>query len=158
MKNKKLKFSVLLLPLSLASFAQQGSAAAGGDGSGSGGSVAYSVGQVVYTMNTGTNGSANEGVQQPYEILTTEVKESKYSIALTAFPNPATHSLTLQIDHYNNEEMNYQLFDAQGKLLATKSITAKQTQIDMNAYAAGAYFINVIQTNQKIQSFKIIKK
>jgi hypothetical protein len=40
---------------------------AGGEATGSGGSVSYSVGQVVYTTNTGINGSVAQGVQQPYE-------------------------------------------------------------------------------------------
>jgi hypothetical protein len=48
--------------------AQEAIPAGGGNASGSGGSASYSVGQVVYTTNTGTNGSAAQGVQQPYEI------------------------------------------------------------------------------------------
>src|SRR6056297_978638 len=48
--------------------AQQAMPASGGDASGSGGFVSYSVGQVVYTTHTGANGSVAQGVQQTYEI------------------------------------------------------------------------------------------
>jgi hypothetical protein len=47
MKYKKVKISVLLLGLGLTAQAQQATTATGSDASGSGGTVAYSVGQVV---------------------------------------------------------------------------------------------------------------
>jgi hypothetical protein len=51
--------------------AQTGIAAGGGNATGSGGSVSYSIGQVFYMMNTGTTGSVLQGVQQPWEISQT---------------------------------------------------------------------------------------
>ena len=54
--------------------AQTGIPAAGGNASGTGGSVSFSVGQVFYLMNTGTTGSVLEGVQQPFEISETTLK------------------------------------------------------------------------------------
>lgn len=70
MRNKKLKLSaLLLLGLGLTGLqAQESVNATGGNASGSGGSASYSVGQVVYTTNTGTNGTVAQGVQQPFEI------------------------------------------------------------------------------------------
>ncbi len=57
-----------LLLFSAGLHAQQATTAAGGDATGPGGSVAYSVGQVVYTTNSGTGGSVAEGVQQSYSV------------------------------------------------------------------------------------------
>jgi len=70
MKHKRLKLCALLLfGLGLTGLqAQESVNAAGGNASGSGGTVSYTVGQVVYTTKTGTNGSVAEGVQQAYEI------------------------------------------------------------------------------------------
>ena len=82
MRYRKLKLSAaLLLGFGLTGLQAQTSVnAIGGDATGSGGSVSYSVGQVVYTTNKGTNGSVVEGVQQPYEILVvTAIKEAKTS-------------------------------------------------------------------------------
>jgi hypothetical protein len=72
MKFKELKLSaILLFGLGLTGLkAQESINAAGGNTTGSGGSASYSVGQVVYTTNTGTNGSVAQGVQQAYEIPT----------------------------------------------------------------------------------------
>jgi hypothetical protein len=70
MKYKKLNLvSILLLGLGLTALqAQEVIPASGGDASGGGSSVSCSYGQMVYSINTGTNGSVAEGVQQPYEI------------------------------------------------------------------------------------------
>lgn len=138
--------------------AQESANASGGDATGSGGTVAYSVGQVVYTTNTGSTGSVAQGVQHAYEIFTLGIKETELSISLTAFPNPTTDNLTLQISDYNNEKLSYQLFDMQGKQLSNGQIVAQQTQINMNSLPTGTYFINVVnQKNKKVISFKIIK-
>ena len=64
MKHKKVKWGVLLLGLGLTAQAQQATTATGGNASGSGGTVAYSVGQIVYTTNTGSTGSVAQGMQQ----------------------------------------------------------------------------------------------
>jgi hypothetical protein len=138
--------------------AQESANASGGDATGSGGAVAYSIGQVVYTTNTGSSGSVAQGVQHAYEIFTVGIKETTLNISLTAFPNPTTENLTLQISDFNNEKFAYQLFDIQGKLLSKDQVTAQKTQINTASLPAATYFINVVnQENKQVQSFKIIK-
>lgn len=63
-----LSHTLLIIGLSISSYAQESAHAAGGDFSGFGGSVSYSVGQVVYTAHTGVTGMEAQGVQQRYEI------------------------------------------------------------------------------------------
>lgn len=72
----------------------------GGNASGSGGSACYSVGLVVYTTNTGTNGSVAQGVQQPFEISVVSGIEDAKEITLqySVYPNPATNYLILKIE------------------------------------------------------------
>src|SRR5690606_3963447 len=159
-KNKSRPIALLAAGLLLAGLAQaqESSHATGSDATGSGGTVAYSVGQVVYTTATGTNGSVAQGVQQAYEIFTTGIKESELNISLSVFPNPTADNLTLQISDYNNGKLSYQLFDMQGKLLNNGQVTEKQTQINTSRLPSAIYFINVVnQENKKVQSFKIIK-
>lgn len=159
-KNKSRPIVLLAAGLLWAGFAQAQESAnsSGGDATGSGGTVAYSIGQVVYTTNTGGSGSAAQGVQHAYEIFTVGIKETELNISLTAFPNPTTENLTLQISDYNNEQLSYQLFDMQGKQLSNGQIVAQQTQINMNNLPTATYFVNVVnQENKKVQSFKIIK-
>lgn len=139
--------------------AQESTNASGGDAIGSGGTVAYSVGQLVYTTNTGSTGNVAQGVQQSYAISTVGIKETTLNISLTAFPNPTADNLTLQISDYNNEKLSYQLLDMLGKQLSNGQITAQQIQINMNSLPPATYFVNVVnQENKKVQSFKIIKQ
>jgi hypothetical protein len=138
--------------------AQESANVSGGDATGSGGAVAYSIGQVVYTTNTSSSGSVAQGVQNAYEIFTVSVEETTLNISLIAFPNPTTENLTLQISDFNKEKLAYQLFDMQGKLLSNGQVTAQQTQINTASLPAATYLINVVnQENKKVQSFKIIK-
>jgi hypothetical protein len=131
--------------------------ASGGDATGSGGSVAYSVGQIVYTTSTGTTGSVAQGVEQAYEIYSVGIKETTLNISLSVFPNPTSDFLTLKVEDYNNEALSYNLIDEQGKLILSEQITNQETQVAMSTFARGSYFINIVQTNKKIQAFKIIK-
>ena len=60
--------TIIALMCSVGLHAQETVPATGGDATRAGGSSSYTLGQVVYTTNTGTNGSVAQGVQQPYEI------------------------------------------------------------------------------------------
>ena len=166
MRHKRLKLSaVLFLVLGLTGLqAQTRVIATGGNTSGSGGSMSYSVGRVVYQIHTGTNGSVAEGVQQPYEISGVTVLEEAKNINLlvTAYPNPTIDYLTLSIDEdvktsRNLSLMSYQLYDMNGKLLQNQKITSNQTSIVMSNLLPATYFVKVIHGNKDVKTFKIIK-
>ncbi len=131
--------------------------ASGGDATGIGGSVAFSVGQIVYTTSTGTTGSVAQGVEQAYEIYSVGIKETALNISLSIFPNPTSDFLTLKVEDYNNETLFFYLLDEQGKLILSEQIKNQNTQLSMSTLARGSYFINILQTNKKIQTFKVIK-
>lgn len=159
-KNKAIHVVLFLAGILWAGFtqAQESANSSGGDATGSGGTVAYSIGQAVYTTNTGSNGSVAQGVQHAYEIFTVGTNETALNISLTIFPNPTTENLTLQISNYDNEKLLFQLFDIHGKQLNSGQVTAQQTLINMNGFPSATYFINVVnQENKQVQSFKIIK-
>ncbi len=163
MKNPLL-FTVLLaftLPLS-SSLAQEVIPASGGNATGSGGSVSYSIGQIFFNIHTGANGSVAEGVQQPWEIsVVTSVTEAEgIDLVVSAFPNPATDYLILRVDNYDFEHLEYLLFDVNGKLLKEGKVTGSETTISMTNLVPAVYFLKVIQTSpsyQEVKTFRIIK-
>ena len=164
MRHKKLKLSaVLLLSFGLTGLqAQESVNATGSNASGGGGSVSYSVGQVVYTTNTGINGTVAQGVQQAFEIsVVTGLEEAKgINLSVMAYPNPTTDYLTLSIGAsttLSNQSMSYQLYDMNGKLLQNEKITGNQTSIAMSNLVPANYFVKVIQGNKEVKTFKIIK-
>ena len=158
MKNKKVKLSFLLLGLGLAAQAQQATTATGGDASGSGGTVAYSVGQIVYTTNTGTTGSVAQGVQQPYEIsIVTGLEDTQISLNMQAYPNPTTDYLTLNVGNFELSTLNFQLFDISGKLVESRKIISSSETIAMENLPTATYFLKVSNNNKEVKTFKIIK-
>ena len=161
MKYKKLKLSAIpLLVLGLTSVqAQEAILATGGEASGSGGSASYSVGQVVYTTNTGTNGSVAQGVQQPYEISVVAGIEQARDIKLecTAYPNPTTDYLILKVENNDNENLSYQLYNINGKLIENKKLTSSETTISIANLNSATYFLKVSDNNKELKTFKIIK-
>ena len=162
MKQKRITFSVLLLGLGInLTHAQYATTSSGGNASGSGGSVSYSIGQVVYTTNTGINGSVAQGVQQPYEIsVVMGIEENKgISLVFSAYPNPTTDFLTLKIDgaKINIQSMSFQLFDISGKLLESKKIEGDKTSISMENLASATYFLKLYDMDKEVKIFKVIK-
>jgi hypothetical protein len=148
--------TLVALSCSFGLHAQETVPASGGDATGAGGSSSYTVGQVVYTTATGTNGSLAQGVQQPYEIsITTGVKETTINLKMNVYPNPTTNYLTLKVDDF--ETLNFQLIDLHGKTIENKKVTASNTSIKMEALPKAIYFLNVTKGNQIIKTFKVIK-
>lgn len=159
-KNKSRSIALMVIGLLWTGFAkaQESTNASGGEAIGSAGTVSYSIGQVVYTTQTGSQGSTAQGVQHAYEIFNVGNNENELNVTIITFPNPASDNIILQISDYNIEQLWYQLFDIQGKQLRNEQITTQKTQINMSSLPTATYLIKVInQGNKKVQSFKIIK-
>ena len=158
MKHKKIKLSVLLLGIGITAQAQQATTATGGNASGSGGTVAYSVGQIVYTTHTGATGSVAQGVQQPYEIsIVLGIDNHSTNLGLSAYPNPTTNYLTLNVGNFELSTLNFQLYDISGKLIESRKIISSAEIIAMENLPSANYFLKVTNNNKEVKTFKIIK-
>jgi hypothetical protein len=159
------KFNVSLVVLCLFGFvtlikAQNSISASGGNALGSGGTVSYSVGQVVYTTNISiTSGSVVQGVQQPFEIsIITGIEPAEgITLVCSVYPNPASDFLTLKIENYDKKSLSYKLFDANGKLLESVKVTGNETIISMANLLSALYILKVLDNQNEIKIFKIIK-
>lgn len=159
MKNYKLEIITLLLfVFGMNVNAQQTTVTSGGNATGSGGSVSYSIGQVADKTQTGTTGTITQGVQQPFEIVTLSGLEFE-NIRLEAivFPNPTTSNITLKISDFNLENLNYQLLDIQGRLINEGKISNNETVINMERYTTSTYILRINSKSKEIKTFKIIK-
>lgn len=131
----------------------------GGDAIGSGGSVSYSVSQLVYTTNTGANGSLAQGVQQPYEISPAIGFEEIKGVTLKyrVYPNPTMNSLQLFVEDSAFENLSFALFNLNGKLLDTKKISSTITTIKLDEFVPSVFLLRVSGDSKEIMTFKIIK-
>ena len=159
MKQKTLLFIPFVLIGFLNLVAQETIPATGGDASGSGGSTSYTVGQIVYTTNSGSNGSVAQGVQQPFEIqIVLGVEEETIQLELVVYPNPTTDFLNLKIQNFGDNQISYQLYDMLGKQLRQDKISVKTTRINVQQLPIATYFLRVVDSNKPIKIFRIIKK
>jgi len=139
--------------------AQQANVTSGGNATGTSGTSSYSIGQVSYSSATGTNGSVNQGVQQPYEIFTLGNDDfPEIKLLITVYPNPTTAFVNLKIENHSLENLQYQLFDNNGRQIQSQKITTSETQIAMENLATAIYLLNVFEDNKVLKTFKIIKK
>ena len=161
---RKTLLAATILLSAIGLFAQSETTTSGGEAKGSGGIVSYTIGQIAYQSQGGSCGTVSQGVQQTYQISTATGIENKAIslVQVSAYPNPATDYLTLQIDNSAQtrpdlSQLSCQLYDMQGKLLQSQKLTNNQTKIDMSALVSSIYFVRVINKNQSIKVFKIIK-
>ncbi len=138
--------------------AQEAFVTNGGDGSGSGGSLSYSVGIVNYTSIAGSDASVSQGVQHAYEVSqVTGIEETIIDLSINAYPNPTSDYLTLSFEKLPEGEVTYELIDAGGKLIDFHPVQSEVSTIDMKDQPAGNYLLKININNQERSSYKIIK-
>lgn len=152
----KTYLTVLFSMLAIGSYAQNATVTSGGDASGTGGTASYSVGQVTYVSSTGTNGAVSEGVQQAFEIsIITGTEE--IDINLSAYPNPTTDYLILEVEEANVSNLSYELTDHTGTLIKEDILSNRSTRITMENLLSGIYLLKVNGNAKIVKTFKIIK-
>lgn len=139
--------------------AQNAIPAAGGNTSGTGGSVSYSVGQLVSSQFSGSNGILTQGVQQPYEIsVVTAIEEAEdITLEMIVYPNPATDFVSLKINNFEIRNLSYRLYDVRGSILKTGKVDGIETTFSLQGFSSSTYFLKLFQGIIEIKTFKIIK-
>lgn len=159
MKNTKKLFALCFGLVALPCLAQENTVAAGGDINNANGSVSFSLGQVLYTYHTGSDGTNNAGVQQPIEFFTVSIgKNAITDIELHVFPNPSIRNVTLQIKDFDGKERQLRFFSMTGSELFRQKIQSSETTLELENYATGSYLLRVEDENkQEIKTFRIVK-
>jgi hypothetical protein len=139
------------------SSSQQTTLATGGDTNSATGSIAFSIGQVVYSSATSATLNINQGVQQPYEFFNVSVFETNLNFSFSVFPNPADNEVILEITGLFNENLSYVFVDIHGQIIDSKAIASSKTEICISHLPPATYFIYVMQQNMSVAVFKIIK-
>ncbi len=155
--KKSLFFSIFFYSNMI--IAQNSVTASGGNRVENNGAVSYSVGEQVYVTYFASNGSVSQGVQQPYEISTVlSTNETQgINLILSVFPNPASDFVTLKVENYDFESLNFQLIDLNGKLFFDGKTSIKETKIEIGNFPSSIFFLKVTDGNKELKTFKILK-
>ncbi len=65
------------------------------------------------------------------------------SFACSAFPNPCTAYLTLQMDDSGNEVKNITVTDTQGRMFYKSKLESNRLNLDVRGWANGAYVFRI---------------
>jgi len=152
-------FFIGIAPANL--IAQDAISVSGGDVSGTGGTVAYSIGQVMYTATSTSAGQVNSGVQQPYSIIMVGNGRPIPAVSIEIYPNPANDNVVLKFsDPFIDSGMSslsYALYDIYGQVLLREEISDGMVIIPVNTFASAMYMLKVLYGNAEIKTFKVIK-
>jgi hypothetical protein len=158
--KKRSIFLVILILFMASSLAQEAIIAAGEDGTGSGGSISFSIGQILYSGGSGASGEVLHGVQIPYEILV-DYNSDRFEmmgLSLSTYPNPVRDVLILKLESLVWTDLNYQLYNSEGKIFLSEKLLGTETSIYMSHFAPGVYFLQVNKAKDAAITFKIIKR
>ncbi len=147
---------LILLAIPTACIAQATVSTSGGDATGSGGTVSYSIGQVAFIHGSGTGGSAQEGVQQPFELSQVHVPESMDNIQLSIFPNPAQQQLSIHIPAIMGR-YTLTVLNNVGAVIETHSLLSTLTSIEIGHLSNAVYYIEITDSNKISSRYKLIK-
>ena len=88
-----------------------------------------------------------------------DVKESEKEInfQLEAYPNPTKNRLTLRVNLFEYQQLEYTLYDLKGKILEKNKILKPNTYIDFNELPVSTYFLKVSNENRLSKTFTILK-
>ena len=141
----------------VALFAQQEILSTGFEASGTGGSVSGSAGQVAFSTWQDTTGIITEGVQQPFEIFILSVNELESTPMCTVFPNPTSGEVTLKFNS-SVSNMSTCLYDLNGTKLKSTTIDTLETIVPMDELQPATYILVILQKDQPVKTYKIIKR
>ncbi|MCB9227652.1 MAG: T9SS type A sorting domain-containing protein [Chitinophagales bacterium] len=114
----------------------------------------YTVGEIFVLPVSDPNeaSSGTIGAVSRIEFFVTGLNELTILENVTAYPNPTSNSVFIETE---NEKFNaISIYDLSGRLVENKNVI--NNQVDLSSLQTGTYLIQT--NNQKIQSFKIIKK
>ena len=80
------------------------------------------------------------------------------NLSAVTYPNPTSDYIVLAISDGKLKDLSYTLYDIQGRRVTKGLVTQANTKIAMQGFDMGTYLLNVIQANQTLKTFKIIKK
>jgi hypothetical protein len=117
------------------------------------GIVDYSIGEVFYTSK-GNEYSLFEGIQNGNGNYS---KSPKIKLIATVYPNPTKDHIYLKVENLNFDQLQFNLFTEDGKLILQSKIENPQTYISLLPFPAGAYFIKLYRNKREEVSYQILK-
>ena len=120
-------------------------------------SIAWTIGEPMVETAVGTNNTLTQGFHQGLYTLV-NIEKQIVNTKINVYPNPTSDFINIDITGANSSGYQIQLFDNLGKLLVNKSYENCK-HISLQEYAKSTYYLRVLNTtDDKFDSYKILKK
>ena len=140
-------------------FSQSTITTSGGDFKSDKNSFSFTVGQILTSQDLskstslfGENVILSHGVQQVF----IQNCDQSSRVEIIATPNPSSGIVTLNLINWDEEEIQYNVFDVLGKNVLSSSISDDQSRLDLSFLSSGMYIISLGYHCGSLSSFKII--
>jgi hypothetical protein len=119
--------------------------------------VSWTIGEPVIEM--GVNGLfvLTQGMHQGNIVVTVAREIAGLGFEVTAYPNPVSKFLKLDINAPQLNDFSYSLFNAEGQLLLQSAVTQKVSTIPMDIYTHSSYLLRVMLGEVEVKVFRVIK-
>lgn len=151
---KRTLYIFLLSIFAVNSQAQSSTVSSGGEGTGPGGSVSFSIGQLVVESTIDSEGSISPGVQQAHESMIVTILEWSEDTNVSLYPNPTASQLHLRFGTSFNGHIY--VYSTDGKLISNIPFAGKEKTLDVSQWNAGSYLIQLNQFNQLSSTYQVI--
>ena len=158
----RLTVLVLLVLLSWTARAQRLDPAAvsssGGFHEAPGGSVSWTVGQTAVDTRAGHFGTLSEGFQQAF-LTVIPIRERSIPLTLDIYPNPARHSLLVNLQG-STQEMTLVLYDLLGQPVLRQQLREGDTmaRLPFAALPSGMYLLVAFSgSGEQLALYKVVK-
>ena len=116
--------------------------------------IEWTLGELITDHYQGNESTLSQGFHQGNLVLTM-IYETKDKINIKVYPNPTISHIVIAT--LNKRDLNAKIFDIDGKLILSRDITGSTTEINVEGFAAGTYFLSLTKSNQIIKTIKVQK-
>ncbi len=137
--------------------AQQVIAAGGNHHEAGGTSISWTLGETVIETFKADENIITQGFHQSKLTVVSIEEIDALDYKITAFPNPTTSNIMLNVEAEDYENMSFRLYDFNGRLVEQNRIDGENTKVSLEGLKSGIYFIRIIMDSEKLTTVKIIK-
>jgi len=124
--------------------------------SNSAGQLSTTLGEpVISTVSNGTN-TLTQGFQQT-KITITGIEDFQTNFEIHVYPNPVSSFITVKMDELK-ENISLSIYTVEGKVLLINPLIGSETKLNIESFAKGNYFLNILKDNNIIKTYQIIKQ
>ncbi len=117
----------------------------------------YTIGEVVLNENTTTSLQISEGFINPDVLKYMDLDDYQLESDISVYPNPTVDIVI--IDFNQTSQYEIEIFDNNGRLIATQQTNSIKESIDFSNYPSAQYTLLVKnKTNKTIKTFRIVKR